>query len=360
MEEAMAGLRTCITLFVVLGVLSATATAASSSSPSTGSWRLLAAAPVSFPQGQAGVWTGRRLILIGRAPLTNPSRDVAATYDPATDHWTKLRPPAGPEYVPGFKAIWTGGTMIAFDPFHSVAYRPATNAWRVLPKAVNLGFVAWTGREVVGWGGGCCGDAQSDGSAYNPATGRYRVLPRAPLGPAQGALGAWTGHELILFIGRYGVDGKLRPTSVARGAAYDPRTNAWRRLAPLPVSDLVPYGVGAWDGHELLVAGAGQSGRSAYAYDPASDRWRRIRSLPAPRIGAVPVWTGTRLYLLGGDDRKGRPLVDGVAYDPVSDRWTSVPALPFENLYGATAVWTGSEVIVSNHGRTAAYRPASG
>jgi hypothetical protein len=360
MEKAMARLRTCITLFAVLGALGTTATAASSSPSSAGSWRLLAAAPVSFPQGQAGIWTGRRLILIGRAPLTNPSRDVAATYDPATNHWTTLRPPAGPDYVPGFKAIWTGGTMLAFDPFHSVAYRPATNAWRVLPKAVNLGLVAWTGREVVGWGGGCCGDAQSDGSAFNPATGRYRVLPRTPLGAAQDALGAWTGRELILFIGRYGVEGKLRPASVARGAAYDPRTNAWRRVAPLPMSALAPYGVGAWDGHELLVAGAGKSGRSAYAYGAASDRWRRIRSLPAPRIGALPVWTGTHLYLLGGDDRKGRALVDGVAYDPVGDRWAPVPALPFENLYGAVAVWTGSELIVSNHGRTAAFRPAGG
>jgi hypothetical protein len=74
----------------------------------------------------------------------------------------------------------------------------------------------------------------------------------------------------------------------------------------------------------------------------------------------MPVWSGTRLYLLGGDDRKGRALVDGVVYDPASDRWTPVPALPFKSLYGAAAVWTGSELIVSSHGRTAAYRPTGG
>jgi hypothetical protein len=356
MEEAVRGLRIIITALVAVGAPSTVAASASSSGAS--SWRLLAAAPVSFAQGQAGVWTGRRLIVIGRSPLTNPARNVAASFDPATNRWTKLAPPAGPDYVPGFKTLWTGREMLAFDPFHSVEYGPASNTWRVLPKAVNLGFVAWTGHEAVGWGGGCCGDAQSDGSAYNPATGRYRVVPDTPLGASQGPLGAWTGRELILFVGRYGVDGKPRPSSAEQAAAYNPATNTWRRLAPLPGFGLGPTGVGAWDGRDLLVVGGGESGRSAYGYDPRSNRWRRLPSLPASRIGGLPVWTGTRLYLLGGNDRKGRPLSDGVAYDPVGDRWTSVPALPFANLYGATAVWTGRELIVTNHGRTAALRPA--
>jgi hypothetical protein len=353
----MRGFRVTITLVFVLGALPAATVAASSSSSSTGAWRLLAAAPVSFAQGQAGVWTGRRLVVIGRTPLTNPARNVAATFDPATNRWTRLTPPAGPDYVPGFKTVWTGKAMLAFDPFHSVEYRPATNTWRILPKAVNLGFVAWTGREAVGWGGGCCGDAQSDGSAYNPTTGRYRVLPHTPLGASQGPIGAWTGRELILFVGRYGVDGKPRPASAMQAAAYNPATNAWRRLAPLPISGLVPAGVAAWDGRDLLVVGGGESGRSAWAYDPTANRWRRLPSLPAPRIGGLTVWTGTRLYLLGGNDRKGRALRDGIAYDPVGDSWTSVPTLPLANLYGATAVWTGRELIVTNHGRTAAYRP---
>jgi Kelch motif protein len=359
MEEAMRGLRTIVTLFVVLGVLPATTIAASSAAAGSGSWRLLAPAPVSFAQSQAGVWTGRRLILIGRTPATNPSRDISAAYDPATNRWTTLKPPAGPDYVPGFETVWTGKAMLAFDPFHSVAYSPAANTWRVLPKAVNLGFLAWTGREAVGWGGGCCGDAQSDGSAYNPATGRYRALPRTPLGASQGPLGAWTGRELILFVGRYDVDGKPRAAGIAQAAAYNPATNTWRRLAPPPTSGLGHAGVAAWNGRELLVVGAGNRGRSAFAYDPTTNRWRRLASLPAPRIGGLTVWTGKRLYVLGGNDPRGHALREGVAYDPAANRWTAVPTVPLTDLYGATAVWTGTELIVSNHGRTAAFTPTS-
>jgi Kelch motif len=356
----MRALRTIITLFAALGILPAAGVAASSAPARPGSWRLLPAVPVSMAQSQAGVWTGRKLIVIGRTPLTNPSKDVAAAYDPATNRWTKLKPPASPDYVPGYDVVWTGKQLLAFDPFHSVSYTPATNTWRVLPKAINLGFVAWTGREALGWGGGCCGDAQADGSAYNPSTGAYRALPTPPLGPSQGAVGAWTGQELILFISRYDIDAKLRPASVATAAAYDPATNRWCRLAPLPWRPLGGYamGTGVWDGHELLVVGAGAHARSAYGYDPAKNRWRTLASLPAPRAGGIGVWAGTRLILLGGQNAKSSTsLRDGLAYDPATNRWAKLPAAPLRDLYGATAVWTGRELIVSNHGRTAAYTP---
>jgi hypothetical protein len=349
----MRGVRTIIFLLFVLGVAAAAAVA--SSTPSrAGSWRLLPAAPVPFAQGQSGVWSGRRLILIGRTPRLNPSKDVAAAYDPATSRWTRLTPPRSPEYVPGYHALWTGKEMLAFDPFHSVAYAPATNSWQVLPKAINLGFVAWTGREAIGWGGGCCGDAQKDGSAYDPSTGAYRKLPASPLGAAQGAVGAWTGHELVLFVPRLDVDGKPRPASEAVAAAYDPATNHWRRIASLPSTLLGPS---AWDGHELLVVGAGPHWRSAFAYDPAANRWRRLAQLPPGRRGGIAVWAGSRLVLLGGENARGTELRDGLVYDPRTNRWARLPSAPLRDFYGSVAAWTGRELLVSNHGRTAAYTP---
>jgi len=351
------GLVTIIALIVVVSMLPAARVAASPVPAARGTWRLLPAAPVSFTQSQAGVWTGRRLVLIGRTPLVNPSADVAAAFDPALNRWTRLTPPRSPEYVPGYETVWTGREMLAFDFFHSVAYAPATNTWRALRKPVDLGLVAWTGREAIGWGGGCCGDAEANGSAYNPATGAYRTLPASPLGASQRPLGAWDGRELLLFISRFDVDGKPYPASVARGAAYDPATNHWRRLAPVPVASMRFAGGAAWDGHELLVVGAGASARDTYAYDPVTNRWRRLAPLPEPRVGCLTVWTGTRLYVLGGDDPKGHSLRDGAAYDPGANRWTAVPRAPLTDLYGAAGVWTGRELIVSNHGPTAAYRP---
>ena len=55
----------------------------------------------------------------------------------------------------------------------------------------------WTGRELIGWGGGCCGDVSDDGSAYNPETNTWRKLAEAPVAGQQSPAGAWTGHELV-------------------------------------------------------------------------------------------------------------------------------------------------------------------
>jgi hypothetical protein len=67
------------------------------------------------------------------------------------------------------------------EPVASVPDSPARN-----------GIVVWTGRELIGWGGGCCGDVSDDGSA-NPATNAWRKLAPAPVSGQQSPIGAWTG-----------------------------------------------------------------------------------------------------------------------------------------------------------------------
>ena len=71
------------------------------------------------------------------------------------------------------------------------------------------------------------GDAFSDGVAYNPAANTWRKLPRSPLGGSQHPTGAWTGHELVIFVSGLDPDGKRWPGRLARAAAYNPATNTW-------------------------------------------------------------------------------------------------------------------------------------
>jgi Kelch motif len=321
------------------------AAGASASSPAadrvTGTWRTLPTAPIAvFPA--TSVWTGRQLIVVGRRPFT--SIDVAETYAPATRTWTRLTPPRGPRYSPGYKAVWTGKEMLSWGPFHSFALNPLTNRWRPLRHSLPTGIVVWTGREAIGWGGGCCGDAQSNGAAYDPATNRYRQLPRSPLAPSQGPVGAWTGRELVLLVSGLDPDGKPYPARFARAAAYNPTTNTWRRIAPAPEAG----GSAVWDGRELLVAGAGADARAAFAYRPATNRWRRLASLPAGRVGGTAVWSGRQLYLWGGQSRGGlKSLRDGIAYDPRTNRWSAIPQAPLRRgVGGSTVVWTGRGLLV--------------
>jgi N-acetylneuraminic acid mutarotase len=330
----------------VLAAVPATALAASGSGTLPGAWHQLRSAPFAVPQEAASVWTGKQLIVFGRTPVTNPSTDVAEAYDPAQDAWTRLTPPAGPHASPGYKAVWTGKEILAFGAFDSVAYNPTTGKWRQLRHSVPGGITVWTGHEAIGWGGGCCGDAQSNGAAYNPSTGTARTLPRSPLAPSQSPLGAWTGHELVLFVSGFDPDGKAYPARFARAAAYNPAKNTWRRLAALPATDLRFAGRAVWDGSEVLVVGVGAKAQSAIAFNPATNHWRRLAALPLGRAGTT-LWTGKLLLLWGGQNAGGTAILrDGLAYNPKTNHWSSLPQAPFRARTGSTVEWTGHALLV--------------
>lgn len=333
-------------LALILLAVPATGLAGSRSSIVPGTWRELPVAPFAVPLNQTSVWTGRQLIVFGRQPLGNRAVDVAEVYDKAANAWTPLAPPPGPDYVPGYAAVWTGRQMLVFGAFHSIAFTPATGEWRELRRSVPGGIVVWTGREAIGWGGGCCGDAWSNGAAYGPATDRYRVLPRSPLAASQRPLGAWTGRELVLLVTGIDPDGRPYPARVARAAAYNPTTNRWRRIAPMPGGAFRADGAVTWDGREILATGMGDRGTQAFSYDPTKNRWRRLASLPAPRSGAIGLWAGTQLVLWGGQNL-GVPggLRNGLAYNPRRDTWRTIPRAPTRS-GGSVAAWTGSELIV--------------
>jgi N-acetylneuraminic acid mutarotase len=237
--------------------------------------------------------------------------------------------------------------VLVWGPFLAEAYNPATNRWRTLPPSPIGrvgGIVVWTGHQLIGWGGGCCGDAFSDGAAYDPATNRWQKLPPSPLAGSQNPLGAWTGRELVIFVGAFNPDGKPLPRRLARAAAYNPATRRWREIAPIPS----PRG-GAravWDGREVLVVGGALT---PLAYGPATNRWRSLPRMDAARTGFAAVWTGTRLLLWGGT--AGSPAAPsipahGLAYDAKANRWTPLPPAPILGRSDPTGVWTGRSLLV--------------
>ena len=362
--------RTLIALLAASAVVCGTAVAATPTVP--GTWRALPAAPIA-PEGiPTSVWTGSRLIVFGSDqhtaldsngnPYSTGSANVAAVYHPASREWRKLSPPTGTGAVAPL-AVWTGRRMLVWGPFDAFSYDPAANRWRRLPAApTTRGFAVWTGRELIGWGGGCCGDAFTSGSAYNPATNRWRRLPRSPLAGDQHPLAAWTGRKLLVLVGDRNPDtGRPWPARLARAAAYDPSTNRWRRIAPLPIPLLGD--TATWDGRELLVAGGALYGakrfsNAAYAYDPARNSWRRLASMPSGRSRSVAVWTGRRLVLVGGltgMPLSSTPAVRPLAYDPRTNRWSALPRAPLPAKLQPTVVNAGPRLLVWGDAPTAVW-----
>jgi hypothetical protein len=215
---------------------------------------------------------------------------------------------------------------------------------------------------MIGWGGGCCGDAWADGAAYDPATNSWRTLASSPLAGRQTPTGAWTGRELVVF-GGADVDGK----PLRGAAAYDPAADSWRRIAALPAPRLGSTAV--WDGSEVLAVGgvaAPRGGRSpalapvGFAYKPSTNRWRRLPPMDSGRDDSAAVWSGKLLLVWGGQTaRPGlRPVscaevptpcvtaARGLAYEARTNTWSELPRAPLGGRLAPTAVWTGSAMIV--------------
>jgi hypothetical protein len=320
-------------------------------SPSvTGSWRLLPAAPIPAPSVLVSVWTGKEMIVFGRVDKVGSageildSTNVAAAYDPAEDEWRKLPAPLSAKGYGGpLNAVWTGKEMLVLGDVNQ-SFDPEKNRWRrfAAAPAGRAGIVVWTGRELIEWGGGCCGDVSSDGAAYDPSANEWRKIALPPVGGQQSPVGAWTEKELVIFPGR---DPEGKPV---RGAAYNPQTDTWRLLGSRP--EPAQGASAVWDGYEILVAGGTRNyglSTAGIAYNPGSKRWRRLPPMGG-RTGAASVWTGRRLLIWGGQTFPGAIVTarHGLSYDPIGNRWSPLPPSPLPARVNPAAVWTGRELIV--------------
>lgn len=150
-------------------------------------------------------------------------------------------------------------------PAHRTLMGDAGNpspSWQSLPRApiggrLDAGTV-WTGTELIVWGGVSrptrgLPAARSDGAAYNPATGNWRKIASSPSGilGGGGPAAAWTGRRMVVYVGN-------SPDGPAGSAVYNPRTNTWRRLPKGPLGAREQY-ASVWTGRELLIFG-GHSG----------------------------------------------------------------------------------------------------
>jgi N-acetylneuraminic acid mutarotase len=320
-----------------------------------GSWRLLPAAPVTKPLGDVvSVWTGHEMIIHGIRFTAGGPRGVTFAYRPATRTWVTLaRGPRPPGLEADDIAVWTGSEMLVLG-LTSGAYNPATNTWRPIARdgPDESAVVGWTGHEAIVWGGVCCDDRSHDGQAYNPATDTWTKLPTAPLQVRRGAMGAWTGKELVVAGGVVPVSGS-RFRHFRDAAAYDPATRTWRRLAPMPRARA--FGTAVWDGKEILFLGGNGSGPGALAaargmaYNPATNRWRRLPAMKFRRSGFAAVRAGRQVLVWGG--LTGHfptwvPPPNGEAYNPATNTWTSLPKAPLRGRASPTAVWTGHQMII--------------
>jgi hypothetical protein len=234
------------------------------------------------------------------------------------------------------------------------AYAPETDLWRTLPDAGEphsraRHVAAWTGSEMLIWGGvGCVTDACSDGAAYNPETDNWR--PITQVGAPSGRLDAasvWTGSQLLVW----GGDGRAPIGLLADGAAYEPVADRWQPLPRLDGFEPRSLAATVWTGSEMIVWGGNCRGgpcSDGAAYNPSDRTWRRLSAQGAPtaRFAPVAVWTGSEVLIWGGDGC-GSACGDGGAYDPTANTWRQLPidGAPGPRS-GPAYTWTGNALLI--------------
>lgn len=212
----------------------------------------------------------------------------------------------------------------------------------------SLHSTVWSGTEVLIWGG-MTGSrpadgtrTRDDGAAYDVKTDRWRRVPAAPIRGRFGHSAVWTGDRLLIW------GGADMRGPFSDGAKYDPETESWALVSAAPLSPR-SHQAAAWTGDELIIWGgitADGMAADGAAYRPADDIWRKLAPAPISHYSATgAVWTGAELIVLAS--REDGPLV-AAAYAPASDSWRALPQAPVGTL-DAPPAWTGSEIVLLSH-----------
>lgn len=153
--------------------------------PATDTWRRLPGPPLDNPAGAAAVWTGREIVLWGRPPW-RPQRDLpgvlGAALDPSAteEGWRLLADVATGDgsgtSLDGIAAAWTGQRALFYGGAPrsvGLAHDPDAGTWlRLPPHRARLDPVAaWTGTELLLWGGFTSTGPAVDLWSFRPAGG---------------------------------------------------------------------------------------------------------------------------------------------------------------------------------------------
>lgn len=179
------------------------------------------------------------------------------------------------------------------------------------------------------------------------------------------------GGKVYVFGGFVGEPGTKEWQPTADAFVYDPKTDSWSKLPPMPtargaaaavVLDGKIYVVGGAHAHEdgrdmkepLWADVPNIVGRTVEAYDPASNTWTSRAPMQTGRNHFLAAAVGGKIYAIDG--RIGLPFVtksdvtDLVEeYDPKSDSWTYKGRSPTPrggvsgSAYGGKIYVTGGE-----------------
>ncbi|MGI9600726.1 MAG: hypothetical protein ACR2QE_02495, partial [Acidimicrobiales bacterium] len=263
-------------------------------------------------------WAGRGLVAVGAAAAVGvgivslwPTDDAAdqpvrsATTSPAT---TSV--PAEP----------AANTVTELDP------GPLSPRSGVALVETDGGVVVWGGTDPE------LPVNLTDGAFYDWDSETWTPMGEAPLGSSLDTpFGVWTGDEVVLASG----------TDVA---AWNPGTETWRAMPPLPAEPTDLH----WSGTEVIAAGAWAS------LDPSDGEWTAIE--PPPRSldtndpwSAASAWVADRLVVVQTQAvDTATPRIAAATYSPADGTWIALPDQPHPDIDFVTVTTHDAHIVVAD------------
>ncbi|MGH8256689.1 MAG: Kelch repeat-containing protein, partial [Steroidobacteraceae bacterium] len=196
---------------------------------------------------------------------------------------------------------------------------------------------------------------------YDPRTDSWRKLAPAPQARGAGAAVTWKG-KMYYVGGATSVRGAKSPIlrftgqsdrSVGTLESYDPSTNTWTTLSPMPsarnhfgaaVVDGRIYAIGGRLGSVFIVRSTNTN--IVEDYDIAHDRWESDTPMPTARSG-VSVNEYKGLIFVGGGEYQSPKIVAAyrafAVFDPATDSWGTLPRMPVPR-HGFQGAIVGSDL----------------
>jgi N-acetylneuraminic acid mutarotase len=252
--------------------------------------------------------------------------------------------------------VWNTGRV--FDPVtRSWSSRAEMPGGRTHVNAVLVGRTVWF---AGGFLGQHPGPATDEVLLYDLDGDTWSKGPPLPQKRGSGAL--FLLDNRLHYAGGYSED---RDTPVPDHWVLDlgapEASREWRPASPVPLAR-GHASAATLGGHAYLIGGAVRHDphqldiADVHRYDPATDTWTTVAPLPAPRSHAEPstfTWQG-RIYVVGGRQRtigvEASP--DFSVYDPETDSWTAHTSLPLGRLAPVAAAIGDSVWIMGGGDRT--------
>lgn len=223
-------------------------------------------------------------------------------------------------------------------------FSPSLSDGRVRRHRVKL--VATLVAGVLTVGGAACGSVFDDG----PEAAEWSPAPQLTYRRSYPA-SALIGGKIYVAAGMVGETG--RPLD--RLERFDPASNEWTSLMPLPISFSAGAGVNL-DGRFWVIGGDNSpeaNGRQVFSYDVGADRWRPETPLPAVRMNLAAVAFRGRIYAIGGLDPV-HPTKSVFVYDPATRRWAAGTPMPVALHAHSASVYRGEIWVFGGRDRSLA------